>query len=213
MSTVRSPCLHPNSVCSDTVASGGNGALERDGAMSLAAARALAGARRATLELHEHERGGNRRAVRPLRALVALLLEAARAVEHVGKHLRQLVPGLLVQRQRHAADMNVLAVEAALLRGALEVTRDLTQRGVGQRATQRDGQLRPVVVADEGRLQCLVVVLDRAARGLRAHQLDHVEVAYAASVVADVPERLPRVFCGPPPAWHPSGWAGGASHP
>src|SRR3954471_14174359 len=162
----------------------------RDGGVSLRAARALAGARAAALELHEHERGGDRRPVRPLHPLVALLLEAAGAVHHVGEDLRQLIPRLLVERQRDATDMDVLAVEAAFLGRAFEVTRDLTQRGVGQRASQRGGELCPVVVADEWRLERLVVVLDRPAPGLRAHELDHVEVGQEAHVVADVPERL-----------------------
>src|SRR3954452_1935522 len=188
-STVRSPDVPPMSLCNDSGCAGPGVRPLRDGSVSLAA-RALAGARAATLELHEHQRCGDRRPVRALRPLVALLLEAAGAVHHVGEDLRQLVPALLVQGQRDTTDMDVLAVEAALLRRALEVTRDLTQRGVGERPSQRGGQLCPVVVADERRLERLVVVLDRAAPGLRAHQLDHVEVGQEAHVVADVAERL-----------------------
>src|SRR3954471_15966206 len=190
ISPVRSPGVPPMSLCNDTVCARQASRTQRDGRVLLGAARALAGARAATLELHEHQRCGDRGPLRALHPLVALLLEAAGAVHDVGEHLRQLVPGLLVKGQRRATDMDVLAVEAAGLCRALEVPRDITQRGVGQRSSQGGGKLCPVVVADERRLQCLVVVLDRAAPGLRAHQLDHVEVGQEAHVVADVAERL-----------------------
>src|SRR3954447_20279447 len=194
MSTVRSPYVQPMSLCNDSHSVGRGVRAQRDGGVSLRAARALAGARAAALELHEHERGGDRRPVGPFHPLVALLLEAAGAVHHVGEDLRQLIPRLLVEGQGDATDMDVLAVEAAFLRRAFEVTRDLTQRGVGERASQGGGELCPVVVADERRLERLVVVLDRAAPGLRAHQLDHVEVGKEAHVVADVAERLVELF-------------------
>src|SRR3954467_1632532 len=190
MSTVRSPYIQAMSLCNDSHSVGRGVRAQRAGGVSLRAARALAGGRAAALELHEHERGGDRRPVGPFHPLVALLLEAAGAVHHVGEDLRQLIPRLLVEGQGDATDMDVLAVEAAFLRRAFEVTRDLTQRGVGERASQGGGELCPVVVADERRLERLVVVLDRAAPGLRAHQLDHVEVGQEAHVVADVAERL-----------------------
>src|SRR3954453_20575997 len=141
MSTVRSPCFPPMSLCNDSVPGGRSVPPQRDGGVSLGAARALAGARAAALELHEHERGGDRRPVRPFHPLVALLLEAAGAVHHVGEDLRQLIPRLLVERQRDATDMDVLAVEAAFLGRAFELTRDLTQSGVGYRWSHRDGAL------------------------------------------------------------------------
>src|SRR3954453_13648070 len=141
MSTVRSPYVQPMSLCNDSHSVGRGVRAQRDGGVPLRAARARAGARSAALELHEHERGGDRRPVGPFHPLVALLLEAAGAVHHVGEDLRQLIPRLLVERQRDATDMDVLAVEAAFLGRAFEVTRDLTQRGVGYRWSHRDGAL------------------------------------------------------------------------
>src|SRR3954470_3552896 len=122
MSTVRSQAVTPMSLCIDGVAArrGHGRGRAGDFRWSVAGSGPCA-ARAGALELHEHESGRDRVAVRALAALVALLLDASRAFEHVGQHAGQLVPALLVECQCGAAEVNVGAVEATRRRGAAKV--------------------------------------------------------------------------------------------
>src|SRR5205823_10692000 len=57
----------------------------------------------------------------------------------------------------------------------------------------RERQLRPLLVLEERAHRGAVVVLDRPAAGLRAHQLDAVALLEDAHVVAHVAQRLPEL--------------------
>src|SRR4051794_6521785 len=153
-------------------------------------APATARGRRAAFELHEHERGPDATVIRALAPLVALLLQRARTVLHLGQQRGELVPRLFVQQEGGAAQVHVVAVESTGLGGAPQVVRDLAERRVRQRAPQCRRQLDPVVVADQRRLERFVVVLDRAAPWLGAYELDHVQIREEPHVVADVAQRL-----------------------
>ena len=82
-------------------------------------------------------------ALSALAPLVALLLDVARTIEHLCQHADELVPALLVERERRAADVHVRPVEPALGRGAAEVTGDVAECRVRQRPPQRRRELLP----------------------------------------------------------------------
>src|SRR3954452_17414283 len=186
MSTVQSQLVQPMTRCIDR--NGNRGRLPRP-----ARQRTWSGGggalcpRAGSLELHEHERGGDRRRVALLAALVALFLNVARTLDDVGQHPGELVPALLVECERGAAEVNVRTVETAFGRGASKVTRDVADRRIGERTAQSGGQLLPVVIADQRWLERFVVVLDRSASRLGAHQLDHLEVRKESHVVLTLP--------------------------
>src|SRR5215210_1332488 len=162
--------------------------------MSLLLARGSGRFGRATLELHERQRRPDRRAVaRLLEAFGTSVLDRTSALLDICKESGELVPALLVEHHGVPADVHVLAVEATSLGCATEVLGDLAEYAVRQRAPERRRQLRPVVAADLWQLERLVVVLDRSAARLGAHQLDHFQVSQEAHVVADVAQRLPEL--------------------
>src|SRR4051794_33720860 len=193
MSTVQSQLVQPMTRCIDR--NGNRGRLRRPARQRTWSGRGGAlCARAGSLELHEHERGGDRRRVALLAAPVALFLNVARTLDDVGQHPGELVPSLLVECERRAAEVNVRTVETAFGRGASKVTRDVADRRIGERTAQRGRQLLPVVIADQRWLERFVVVLDRSASRLGADQLDHLEVRKESHVVADVAKRLVELF-------------------
>src|SRR3954470_15251894 len=189
MSTVRSQFLSPMTLSMRACAHDRDGLCGRPSRRSSGCGGALA-ARGGGLELHEHERSRDRRAVALLLALVALLLDDPCPLDHVRQHAGELVPSLLVKGQRRPAEVNVGTVEATLGRCAAQVAGDVAKGGIRQRTPQRDRKLGPIVVADQRRLERLVVMLDRSAARLGPNQLDHLEVREEPHVVADVAQWL-----------------------
>src|SRR3954452_23616596 len=144
MSTVHSQLVPPMTRCIDL-----NGNRRRPGPARQRRWSGGGGAlcpRAGSLELHEHECGGDRRRLALLAALDALFLNVARTLDDAGQHAGELVPSLLVEVERGAAEVNVRTVEAAFGRGAAKVTRDVADRRIGERTPQSGGQLLPIVI-------------------------------------------------------------------
>src|SRR3954470_11285451 len=116
-----------------------------------------------TLELHQDERCPNAPVFSPRTTLRAPVLDRSGLVEDAGQQRGEFIPAFVVELQRKALHVRVLAVERAGVGSAFKVLRDIAQRRVGQRAAQGQRKLCPVAAADERRRERLVVVLDRAA--------------------------------------------------
>src|SRR3954447_19487096 len=99
MSPVRSHAVPPMSLCIDK-SPGAAAPVRARGTPVSGTARALGGRRAAAFELHEDERGRDRARLAALAPLVAVLLDAPRALEHVRQQAGQRLPSLFVERQR-----------------------------------------------------------------------------------------------------------------
>src|SRR5437588_735514 len=143
-----------------------------------------------TLEQQHDRRGTPVLEVRVvLHALGALGPDPLDLLEGAGELLGDRLPAPLVERERAATDVRVLAVEAALGRRRRHVGAGLLEPPGEHVALDDVRDLRPGAVGDLRVDLCRVVVLHGAAPGSGPHQLDQAEARELPDVVADVRER------------------------
>ena len=116
-----------------------------------------------------------------------------RRLQRVVEQLHDVAPPLLVEFERDAVDDRLRVVEPTRLARVARGLEQLRERAAQRLAAERRREAGPLLVVEPGLRSGSVVVLERAAALLGAHELDTVELAQDAHVVGNVPERIAEV--------------------
>ena len=147
-------------------------------------------------------RCGSPRRARP--AASGSRLDRQRRLERVVEQVHDVAPPLLVELERDAADDRLGMVEAARLARGARRLEQLRERAAQRLAPERRRQAGPLLVVEPGLRGGPVVVLERAAALLGAHELDAVELTQDAHVVGNVPQRVAELAREVVRALHPT---------
>jgi thioredoxin reductase len=156
---------------------------------SLGLARRLRLARH--LEVEDRHHRCDRFALVFVEAVGGFVLDRVGALEDVDEEGAEVLEALLVEDEGRAGQVRFGAVlDRSLDQGAGGVGADRLEDHAADPLAGRGGDLRPILVAEEGALGGAIEVLDRAAARLGFDQFDAVVFEQCFDVVADVAERF-----------------------